>query len=543
MNHDLASLFDRPQARALPQARLWPSALVLVLIALSVWHAWVVTHVDAGLHVDEAQYWLWSKDLDWGYFSKPPMVAALIALSTDWLGDGLLGVRALAMLCYPLTAVVLHAWVREVVADVAPGPQARPERAGQFAALLFIASPVAGLLGLVATTDAPLLLAWALAARALWRAWRDGRRRDHLWLGLWLGLGLLSKYTMAAFLVSAVGVLLLLARQAPRALPRWQAVAWTALPALACVLPNLWWNAEHGWPTLRHTAEITLGAAARNPWLSQGEYLAGLLLLLGPVVVPWALAWRGARGKAAPPSLPGARVSRQQARRFSGWLVLPLVSLGAIQALHAKAQLNWTAPALIGGVLALALWVHAEQPTARLRGWYVALAAQVLLLGGLVLGGDLAHALQKPLPRQFDVWARMRGWDDAFAELRPHAEAHFRRLEQADPSLPRQVLGSDRAVIAIGGYAWRDLSPQWVAWRDPGRAAADHFQLTAPLAPGSTPQPILIVTDGDLPQTLLPFLSGPPRRVAMAEVQQTPGRSLRLELWAAEVATAGPGPS
>ena len=27
------------------------------------------------LHGDEAQYWAWSKDLDFGYFSKPPMIA------------------------------------------------------------------------------------------------------------------------------------------------------------------------------------------------------------------------------------------------------------------------------------------------------------------------------------------------------------------------------------------------------------------------------------------------------------------------------------
>jgi 4-amino-4-deoxy-L-arabinose transferase-like glycosyltransferase len=522
----------------LASGRDWPTALVLVLIGLSVWHAWVVTHVDAGLHVDEAQYWLWSKDLDWGYFSKPPMVAALIALSTDWLGDGLLGVRALAMLCYPLTAAVLFAWVRDVVADVAPGPQARPERAGQFAALVFIASPVSGLLGLVVTTDAPLLLAWALASRALWRAWRDGRRRDHLWLGLWLGLGLLSKYTMAAFAVSALGVLLTVPRQA-RAIPWWRGLFWTALPALACLLPNLWWNAAHGWPTLRHTAEITIGASASNPWRTEGEYLAGLLLLLGPVVVPWALAWRSTRGKVALPPAPGAVVARHEARRIAGWLVLPLVTLGALQSLHAKAQVNWTAPALIGGVLVLALWVHAEQPTARLRGWYLALAAQVLLLGGLVMGGDVAHALHKPLPRQLDVWARMRGWDEAFAELRPHAEAWQRAQQAAGVGQPLRVLGSDRAIIANGGYAWRTLQPQWLAWRDPGRPAADHFQLTAALQPGDSPHPLLIVGDGPPPDSLRPFLTGEPKRLAVAEVEQTPGRTLRLELWAAEMAPSG----
>jgi hypothetical protein len=535
--------FGSARARPRPGAATsrGPTALVLVLIGLSVWHAWVVTHVDAGLHVDEAQYWLWSRDLDWGYFSKPPMVAALIALSTDWLGDGVLGVRALAMLCYPMTAVVIFGWVRDVVADVAPGPQARPERAGQFAALVFIASPVAGLLGLVVTTDAPLLLAWALASSALWRAWRDGRRRDHLWLGLWLGMGLLSKYTMAAFAVSALGVLLLVPRRAPRALPVWQGLFWAAVPAVLCLLPNLWWNAEHGWPTLRHTAEITLGASATNPWRTEGEYLAGLLLLLGPIVVPWALAWRGARGKTALPPAPGAAVARQDARRIAAWLMLPLVTLGALQSLHAKAQVNWTAPALVGGVMALALWVHAEQPKARLRGWYMVLAAQVLLIGGVTVGGDLAHALHKPLPRQLDVWARMRGWDDAFAELRPHAEAWFREQQGRSPGTPRSVLGADRAIIANGGYAWRGLQPQWLAWRDPGRPAADHFQLTAPLLPDGVPKRLLIVSDGPPPSTLRPFLTGEPRLLAVAEVQQTRDRVLRLQLWAAEMAPRPPG--
>ena len=45
-----------------------------------------------GLLEDEAYYWVWSKNLAWGYFDHPPMVALFI-----WLGglifDGELGVR------------------------------------------------------------------------------------------------------------------------------------------------------------------------------------------------------------------------------------------------------------------------------------------------------------------------------------------------------------------------------------------------------------------------------------------------------------------
>ncbi|HCY54966.1 MAG TPA: glycosyl transferase, partial [Oceanicaulis sp.] len=29
----------------------------------------------SSLYADETQYWVWSRDLDWGYFSKPPLIA------------------------------------------------------------------------------------------------------------------------------------------------------------------------------------------------------------------------------------------------------------------------------------------------------------------------------------------------------------------------------------------------------------------------------------------------------------------------------------
>ncbi|MDO7619948.1 MAG: 4-amino-4-deoxy-L-arabinose transferase, partial [Flavobacteriaceae bacterium] len=41
---------------------------------------------------DEAYYWYFSKQLDWGYFDHPPMVAAMIALGQLFF-KGTLGVR------------------------------------------------------------------------------------------------------------------------------------------------------------------------------------------------------------------------------------------------------------------------------------------------------------------------------------------------------------------------------------------------------------------------------------------------------------------
>lgn len=516
-------------------------ALALLLLGLTVWRAWTVVHVGAGLHVDEAQYWAWSKALDWGYYSKPPMIAGIIAVSTALLGDGLLGVKALAMLCYPLTAWVLYRWVGEVVVDVATEPGARAERAGWLAALLFIASPVAGLLGLAATTDAPLLLMWSLASRSLWRAWRDGRRGDWLMLGLWGGLGLMSKYTMAAFAISALGFLLTVPRRRPQGLSLPRGLSLAALVALLCVLPNLAWNAAHGWPTLRHTAEITVGAQNEPLLQTLGGYVGGLLLLAGPVVVPWLVlwAWR-ARGKAGP-VIQGQAAEGQPTRReaawAAAWLAGPLAGIGAAQALHAQAELNWAAPVLIGAILGLVLWVRPERPARRLGGWYAALAVQAMLVGAITLAGDLAQWVNRPLPRQLDVWARMRGWDKAFELLKPAVREHWARFGVNGADLaPPLVLGEDRAVLATGAYAWRDLAPQWTAWRAPGQLPHDHFQLSVPLQASTRAQPLLIVGNGRIEPSLLAALERPPRRIAIADVEQTPGRRIRLELWEAQLA-------
>lgn len=512
--------------------------LLLILLGLTAWRAWVVAHVHAGLQVDEAQYWFWSEHLAWGYFSKPPGIAALIALSTRLFGDGLLGVKALAMLCYPLIALVLYGWVREVVRDVVrdvSGPSAEstePARAGQVAALLFIGSPVAGLLGLAVTTDALLLLAWSLAAWSLWRVWRDGRWRDWLLLGLWVGLGLLSKYTMGAFAVSALGFLFTARRGVAGAVPWVRGLPVAVGVALACIAPNLLWNAALGWPTLTHTAEITVGAEASDTWSTLGEFLGGLLLLIGPVVAVWAMvhAVRAERRPAAVAVVPG-RVPRRSAWLLALWLAAPLTLIGLAQSLHAKAQVNWTAPVLIGLLLAAVLWLRAEQPAQRLRGLWVALALQVALVGGITLAQDVAHGLGRPLQRSLDVWARMRGWEAAFNQLRPALEAHWQRQQALDATLPREVLGGNRTVISHGAYAWRDLRPVWRAWREPGGRALDHYQLTTPLQPGSQPRPLLYVGESAPDDAVRAALREPPQRLAVVDLAQTPGRIIHLELW------------
>ena len=195
---------------------------------LLVWRFWVIPHMGVTLYVDEAQYWTWAQHLDWGYFSKPPGVAALIAVSTALFGNGLLGVKALAMLCYPLAAAACWAIARRLY----------DARIAFWSALAVLTLPIFAWLGLFVSTDALLTLFWALALWAFLRALDSDAWGDWLLLGAICGLGLLSKYTMAAWLGAAFLHLLALHRPRLTSPKPWLAVAL----ALVILSPNLWWN-------------------------------------------------------------------------------------------------------------------------------------------------------------------------------------------------------------------------------------------------------------------------------------------------------------
>ena len=81
--------------------------LGIVLLATSL-RILVLSNQAYPLYGDEAQYWVWSRHLDWGYYSKPPLIAWLIRLGTLWLGNGEFGVRALSPFLHAGTAILLY---------------------------------------------------------------------------------------------------------------------------------------------------------------------------------------------------------------------------------------------------------------------------------------------------------------------------------------------------------------------------------------------------------------------------------------------------
>ncbi len=123
-------------------------------IRFALWFLMILTLVRLGvvfaspteLGPDEAQYWLWSQNLAWGYSSKPPMIAWLIGLTTHLGGNEEAWVRLSAPLLHAGTALILMALAQRIYGAAA----------GLWTVLIYSLMPGVQLSAGLISTDTPL---------------------------------------------------------------------------------------------------------------------------------------------------------------------------------------------------------------------------------------------------------------------------------------------------------------------------------------------------------------------------------------------------
>jgi len=372
----------------------------------------VLAVIPFDLSGDEAYYWEWSQHLDWGYFSKPPGIAWLMALTSKVGGDTTFGIRMFAALLGTGSLICLFRLAWRLY-----GPAV-----AMITGIAFVANPANAALNLVLTIDAPLMFFWTLSLWVFWEFIQAGSASDKgalprppasgsrlRWgLLLFLGLagGMLSKLMMLAFLPLAV--LFLIFSKDRRAQLRRPGLWFVLLGSLVALLPTLWWNRRNDWLTLRHTMHhfessgVSLGRQAGRFC----EYLGAqcgiitpmlYLLLMGLVIaVPWCWKRLGDRERflwifGGPPLLIILFLSWRQPMQ-PNWPAVFYASTSILLTGWAagKWSLNlkldhwrWTfkpglriavgiAVLVHGAVFALAFgWISLPglDPTARLRGW------------------------------------------------------------------------------------------------------------------------------------------------------------------------------
>ena len=187
------------------------------------------------LIMEEAYYWNYAKHLDIGYLDHPPMVAWLIWLTTRLFGDTEFGVRLGAFACWGIAAFFIWRWTSRLF----------DKQSALLALLLMAVLPYFFGTGLVISPDAPLTTCWAGALFFFHQGLVENRRSAWPLAGLWIGLGLLSKYTIA-LLGPSVLVYMALSPDARKWLRRPEPYL-AAVIALLVFLPVIVWNANHDW--------------------------------------------------------------------------------------------------------------------------------------------------------------------------------------------------------------------------------------------------------------------------------------------------------
>ena len=165
--------------------------VIIVLISVTLIRIYSLIISPIELTVDEAQYWHWSRNLDFGYFTKPPLIAWAIALSTSILGNAEWAVRLCSPIFHFLTSIIL--WKC--------GQIAFSSNAGRITALIWIFTPAASLGSFIISTDTPLILFWALSLLFLFKMFKNSNYNLALGLGICLGLAFLSKYAALYFII------------------------------------------------------------------------------------------------------------------------------------------------------------------------------------------------------------------------------------------------------------------------------------------------------------------------------------------------------
>jgi dolichol-phosphate mannosyltransferase len=380
---------------------------------------------------EEAYYWNYSRHLDIGYLDHPPMVAWLIRVGTAAFGQSQFGVRVGAVCCGVITSVFTYRLTRNLFG----------ETSALLALVLAQALPFFFLSGLLMTPDAPLTAAWAASLYYLERALVAGRSEAWWGVGLALGIGALSKYSIG-LLVPVTLAFMLWDRKSRRWWWRWEPYL-ASLLAFAVFSPVILWNAQHEWASFAFQTSRRLAEAPR---FALHKLVASALILITPTgVLAVAAALLGAKPADADVKPEQAGHGDAGRRRlFINLAVLFPLTVFALFSLRHEVKLDWT-----GAPWTAALPVMAAGMTSTgtalsgLRAWIRAAWAPTLVTMLVIYGAGL-HYLVLGLPGL--------GYGKHI-ELAPVGWRDFSRRIMQTAAAIRTETGSDPVIVGMDRYA------------------------------------------------------------------------------------------
>ena len=309
---------------------------------------------------EESYYWNYSNHLDFSYLDHPPMVAILIKLFTTLFGMNEFGMRIGSIVCWLATAMYSFKLTQQI-----------KQGAGHYAVMLLAILPFFFLHSLIITPDLPLIVCWSAALYYLYRALVQNHPTAWYAAGLWLGLGMLSKYTIVLLGLATLSYLVMV----PPA-RKW----FFKKEPYACLLitvllftPVIYWNATHEWVSFGFQSTRRLHDEIS---FSFHQLLGLFVLFLTPLgVISFLTLFKKNSAK-------NNGVDIQSKRFFQVFTLVPLAVFSLFSVTH-EIKFNWIGPSLLAIIPWLAILIEQSKPSLR-RGWFITSTILLIVYCGML---------------------------------------------------------------------------------------------------------------------------------------------------------------
>jgi 4-amino-4-deoxy-L-arabinose transferase-like glycosyltransferase len=341
--------------------------------------------------MDETYYWGWAQSFEFGYYSKPPMIAWLIMATTSLFGDTEMAIKIGSILIYPITTLFVYKIADELF----------DKKIAYFSALIFFTIPSVWLSSMIISTDVVLLLFWSATIYFFIKAIKYNETKHWIFAGIFAGFGLLSKYNMILFLISVFTILILF-KDLRHHLKNKNLYITMAI-AVIIFLPNLLWQYSNDFVSFAHTSEISQMDRELFHPNKMFEFLGAQFLVFGPILFGAFLyiifKYRSLDDK----------------MKILYWFSVPFILFITTLSLLSRAFANWAAPTYIAATILVVAYLVYKERENLLRysvGLHIILACVIYFYHPItnMLGIEITS-------KKYDPYKRVRGWQEAGDKL------------------------------------------------------------------------------------------------------------------------------
>jgi 4-amino-4-deoxy-L-arabinose transferase-like glycosyltransferase len=410
---------------------------VVFLLRLFLWE-----NADLNLGFDEAQYWTWSQNLEWGYYSKPPFLAWLINSFTFLCGDSEFCIRISSQILHSISALFVGLTAYNFSSSKTK------KHISFIAGSIWILVPGISLSSGFISTDVPLLFFTSIV---LWSfshiIFQKRKNIYYIIFCLALSLGFLSKYAIVYFIIALIIASVIDKNIFIRVKNSFSLLSlfFIVLGFFFLISSHLYWNYNNSFITAHHTLANANISGEGNSIKNLLKFFFEQFFVFGPLTLIVLLSVL----------FKFKKLSIEE--RILIFLTFTPLILVMLQAFISRAHANWAAIGYIPATVLVALQIDKLWPKTK-----------NIYYGIIIIGVFLAVLI--PITGKYnlgvDPFKKYRGWSNLGLDI-----------SNIYKSYPEAILVTDdRRVMAEALYYMKIKPKKWVRWNADGYIH-DHYEL------------------------------------------------------------------